>query len=180
MSLVQIAISGKSGCGNSTVSRLVAEALGIELINYTFRNLAQDMGMEFEELRKKAELDSSYDKKVDENQLSLAQGNSCVLGSRLAIWLLKTANLKVFLTAPLEFRASLIVKREGGNIEDVMRYTEERDRRDQQRYLKLYGIDNDHHEFADLIIDTSKYDQFGVADIIIEAVKMLKDHGRKP
>ncbi|HEY9053576.1 MAG TPA: hypothetical protein VIO60_02025, partial [Rectinemataceae bacterium] len=31
-----IAISGKSGCGNTTVSRLVAKRLERRFINYTF------------------------------------------------------------------------------------------------------------------------------------------------
>ena len=45
-----MAISGKSGCGNTTVSRLVADRLGLIVINYTFKNLAQDKGMSFEEI----------------------------------------------------------------------------------------------------------------------------------
>lgn len=30
---VRVAISGKSGCGNTTVSTLLAEKLGVKLIN---------------------------------------------------------------------------------------------------------------------------------------------------
>ena len=41
---LRIAISGKSGCGNTTVSTMLAQRLGIKLINYTFRNLAKDIG----------------------------------------------------------------------------------------------------------------------------------------
>jgi cytidylate kinase len=37
---IKIAISGKSGCGNSTVSRIVANRLGLRLVNYTVRALA--------------------------------------------------------------------------------------------------------------------------------------------
>jgi cytidylate kinase len=35
--VLRIAISGKSGCGNTTVSRMVAEKLGLRFINFTFR-----------------------------------------------------------------------------------------------------------------------------------------------
>jgi cytidylate kinase len=42
---LRIAISGKSGCGNTTVSTLLAKTLGIKLINYTFRQLAEEKGM---------------------------------------------------------------------------------------------------------------------------------------
>ena len=37
---LRIAVSGKSGCGNTTVSSLLARSLGIKLVNYTFRQLA--------------------------------------------------------------------------------------------------------------------------------------------
>ena len=84
---LRIAISGKSGCGNSTVSKLVAEKLGLRVINYTFKNLARDSGMTFEELAQKAEKDPQYDLKIDRMQVELAREGGCVLGSRLAIWL---------------------------------------------------------------------------------------------
>jgi len=42
---IRIAISGKSGCGNSTVSRIVATRLGLRVVNYTFKDLARDRGM---------------------------------------------------------------------------------------------------------------------------------------
>ena len=47
---LRIAISGKSGCGNTTVSGLLAQKLGIKLINYTFRQLAEEKGMTLKEV----------------------------------------------------------------------------------------------------------------------------------
>ena len=47
---VRIAVSGKSGCGNTTVSRLLAERLGVRLINYTFHDMAKERGIPFEQL----------------------------------------------------------------------------------------------------------------------------------
>jgi len=85
LSDIRIAISGKSGCGNTTVSSLVAQELGLTLINYTFRNMAQERGMEFKEFCGLAERDLSIDRMLDEKQVELASGGSCVLGSRLAI-----------------------------------------------------------------------------------------------
>lgn len=70
---IKIAISGKSGCGNSTVSRMVAERLGLEVINYTFRNMAEDLGISFEELRRRAEKDDSMDRQLDARQVELAK-----------------------------------------------------------------------------------------------------------
>ncbi len=33
---MKIALSGKSGCGNTTVSGMIAKHYGLEFINYTF------------------------------------------------------------------------------------------------------------------------------------------------
>jgi len=152
---LRIAISGKSGCGNTTVSTLLAEKLGIKLINYTFRQLAAEKGMSLAQVIENAKTDDSYDKFVDNHQVELARKESCVLGSRLAIWMLKEADVKIYLLASDELRAKRILGREGGSIEEIKSFTEMRDREDSKRYMKLYGIDNNTYDFADLKIDTS-------------------------
>ena len=47
---LRIAISGASGCGNTTVSTLLADTLGIPCINYTFRSLAKELDMPLKQL----------------------------------------------------------------------------------------------------------------------------------
>ena len=100
---LRIAISGKSGCGNTTVSTLLSQKLNIKLINYTFRQLAEEKGLTLAQVIENAKTDDSYDKYVDTHQVELAKKESCVLGSRLAIWMLKEANLKVYLKLLLYF-----------------------------------------------------------------------------
>jgi cytidylate kinase len=168
---IKIAISGKSGCGNSSVGRLVAEELNLSLINYTFKDMARERGMAFEEFCRLAEEDLSYDIELDKKQVELAEKGDCVLGSRLAIWVLKDADLKVYLEASLDERAARIRKREGGDMEQQKTVTKERDARDHARYLKLYGIDNDEYSFADMIIQTDNLTQHEVAEMIIREVK---------
>jgi len=163
---VRIAISGKSGCGNSTVSGLVADKLGLVLINYTFKSIAQEMGITFAEVCRRAEEDTCFDYKVDKRQVELANSNPCVLGSRLAVWLLKNADLKVYLEADPNTRAARIQKREGGEYDEIYKKTIERDRRDRARYLKLYDIDIDNYGFVDLVIDTRHKDPDKIAEII--------------
>ncbi len=170
--IIRIAISGKSGCGNSSVSRIVAEKLGIKLINYTFHDMAREMGIPFEELCRLAEEDNRYDLELDRKLVELAMEGSCVLGSRLAIWLLKEASLKVYLTASLEVRAKRIAKREALSFDEAYSATKLRDERDRLRYLRLYSIDVDSFNFADLIINTEEGDQYYVADKIIEALSL--------
>ncbi|MDR1316984.1 MAG: cytidylate kinase family protein [Spirochaetales bacterium] len=171
---IKIAISGKSGCGNSTVSRLTAEKLGLRMINYTFHSIAEEKGMDFRELCRLAEEDSSWDLYLDKKQIELASRGDCVLGSRLAVWLLKDADLKVFLDAAQEIRAERIRTREGGRYEDVYRETLERDNRDHTRYLKLYNIDNSMYDFVDLVINTSEFTAEEIATRIVAKAALIK------
>ena len=69
-----IAISGKSGCGNTTVSTLLAQRLGLRLINYTFHTMAEERGVSFEEICRLAEQDDQYDLHLDRHQVELASG----------------------------------------------------------------------------------------------------------
>lgn len=90
------------------------------------------------------------------------------MGSRLAIWLLKKADLKVYLRASIDVRAKRIQKREGGNIEKIKADTDLRDMEDTRRYKELYGIDNTKYEKADLIIDTDDLAPEKIVDKILD------------
>jgi len=168
---MKIAVSGKSGCGNTSVSRLMAEKLDLAFINFTFRSLAEEKDLNLNDVLKKAKEDDWWDREVDRRQVSMAKKSTgCVLGSRLAIWMLKEADLTVYLKANPKTRAERIIRREGGVLDEVMAFTLERDRQDRERYLHLYNIDNDDFHFADLILDT---DNMGIAEItsmIIDSV----------
>ena len=168
---IKIAVSGKSGCGNTSVSRLVSEKLDIAFINFTFRSLAAEKGLSLKEVLEKAAKDDWWDLEVDRRQVAMAQkAAGCVLGSRLAIWMLKEADLKVYLKASPETRAERVVKREGGILEETAAFTIERDRQDRERYLRLYNINNDDYSFADLIVDTDNMGIEEIASVIINAV----------
>ncbi|MBP7479126.1 MAG: cytidylate kinase, partial [Spirochaetaceae bacterium] len=86
---LRVAISGKSGCGNTTISSNLSKKLNVVMINYTFRSLSQENGMTLEEILERAKADDSFDRMVDTRQVELALKQSCVLGSLLAIWMLK-------------------------------------------------------------------------------------------
>ena len=171
---VRIAISGKSGCGNTTVSSLLAKTLDITLINYTFRQMAAERNMTLAEVIEAAKTDDSFDKYVDNHQVELAMKESCVLGSRLAIWMLEKADLKVYLYASDETRASRVFNREGGAIEQIKAFTAMRDSEDTRRYKEFYNIDNNNYDFVDLFIDvnTKTPDQ-----IVQEILDKLEEKG---
>jgi cytidylate kinase len=164
---LRIAISGKSGCGNTTVSTLLSDKLGIKMINYTFRQLAQEKNLTLAQVIENAKTDDSYDKYVDSHQVELARKESCVLGSRLAIWMLPEADIKIYLFASDETRASRVFNREGGNLEEIKTFTAMRDSEDSRRYKELYNIDNNVYDFVDMFIDTGNYNQDEIVDLII-------------
>lgn len=168
---IRIAISGKSGCGNTTVSTLLAEKLGLHLVNYTFHTISRETGIPFQEICRQAEEDPKWDHQVDETQIRMAREQGSVLGSRLAVWLLTDADLKIFLTASHRVRASRIHRREGGHAREKARETRARDKRDHERYKRLYGINNNKYDFVDLIINTDHLLPDQIVTIIAAAVE---------
>ncbi|HPX28225.1 MAG TPA: AAA family ATPase [Sphaerochaeta sp.] len=169
---MRIAISGKSGCGNTTVSSMVSKELGYPMINFTFRNLAEERQMDFWDLAALAEKDDSIDFELDRRQVEMALAQKdCVLGSRLAIWMLKEADLKIYLDATVEERARRIHEREGGALEEKIAETSARDAKDTARYKRLYDIDNNDPAVADIRIDTTRKSAAEVARIIVNEVR---------
>jgi cytidylate kinase len=166
-----ITISGKSGCGNSTVSRIVSERLGLRLINFTLRDVARERGIPFEQFWEQAEYDQSVDHELDRQLIELTAKGRCVLGTRLAIWLIEGQDLSVYLHASQETRAARIASRESISFSNALTSTGDRDRRDRKRYLRLYNIDIDDESQADIVIDTEQVDQYAVVGKIIEELR---------
>ena len=171
---MRIAISGKSGCGNTTVSTLVADRMNYNMINFTFRTLAKEKGIEFWQFCNMAEKDDNIDKELDQRQVEMALAvKDCVLGSRLAIWMLERADLKVYLSASMEERAMRIQKREGGTFQQRLEETKKRDENDTARYKRIYNIDDTDSSVADLVIHTDNMEPIEVADIITQKIQEL-------
>jgi cytidylate kinase len=172
---IKIAISGKSGCGNTTVSRIVAENLDLEFINFTFRSLARERSITLSDVLDLAAGDDSWDKEVDTRQVLLArESDGCVLGSRLAVWMLEEADFKVYLTASAEIRAARIVEREGGTLEAVAAFTAERDRQDRERYIRIYKIDNNNYGFVNMVINPDNLEPDTIAQMIIAEAEKIQ------
>lgn len=170
---MRIAISSKSGCGNTTVSTLLSEKLGYPMVNFTFRQMAQERGVDFWTFCRMAEDDYDIDRELDRRQVEMAmEQKDCILASRLAIWMLKEADLKVYLTATAETRAKRIYTREGGSLEERYKETVRRDENDTNRYKTIYGIDNSKpEECADLIIATDDKTPEEIVSLIIKEVE---------
>src|SRR5574344_3110099 len=140
------------------------------MVNFTFRQMAQERGVDFWTFCRMAEDDYEIDRELDRRQVEMAmEQKDCILASRLAIWMLKEADLKVYLTATAETRAKRVYTREGGSLEERYKETVRRDENDTNRYKTIYGIDNTKPEkVADLIIATDQKTPEEIVSLIIE------------
>jgi CMP/dCMP kinase len=147
--------------------------LGLEVVNYTFRDLAQDLGISFEEIQREAAKSRIYDLLTDLKLMRTSLRSRVVVGSRLAGWLID-ADLRVWLHAPLEARAKRIFQREAdkhASYESVLYRTLQRDEQNRKRYLEVYGIDiNDRSDF-DIIINTERLTAEQVSSLIVAAAR---------
>jgi cytidylate kinase len=151
----------------------VGKTLGLKEVNYTFRDLAGDLGITFEEIHRKAPETKIFDFLTDLNLIRASLQPRVVVGSRLAAWLVD-ADLRVWLHASLEARAKRIFQREPEkhtSYEAVLYRTLQRDEQNRKRYLQLYGIDiNDRSDF-DIIINTELLTAEQVSSLIVAAAQ---------
>lgn len=175
---MRIAISGHSGCGNTTATSNVGKSLGLKIMNYTFRDLAKDLGLAFEDVQRESPNTPMFDYLTDLQLIRAALGPQIVLGTRLASWLME-ADLRIWLHASLEARASRINKREtekASTYEAVLYKTLKRDESNRKRYLQLYGVDiNDHADF-DVTINTEKLTAEQVSGLIVAAAQWASNN----
>jgi len=147
--------------------------LELDVVNYTFRDLASDLDLPFETIQQKASKSPIYDFLTDLNLMRASLRSCVVVGSRLAGWLVD-ADLRVWLHAPLEARAKRIFQREPdkhAGYESVLYRTLQRDEQNRKRYLEIYGIDiNDRSDF-DITINTEKLTAEQVSSLIVAAAR---------
>lgn len=167
-----IAIAGPIGVGKSTVARALADRLGYRYISggEVFRDLARERGISVTEVNKLAETDPTLDRELDRRQHELAKAGNCVVESRLAGWM-TDADLKVWLRAPLEVRASRVARREGQEVASARRDLVERERSEWARYKAAYGIDIDDLGPYHLVVDTTLWNAEALVDALTALVR---------
>ncbi|TGC08482.1 (d)CMP kinase [Methanolobus halotolerans] len=172
-----LTISGLPGSGTTTVSRILAERYRLEMVSAgeVFRSLAREYGMSLAEFGELAESDDSIDLKIDERQRQIANTrDNLILEGRLAGHMAGRA-LKVWIKAPVEVRVNRIAGRESGLFEEKLDETKEREASEATRYSSIYSIDIRDLSIYDLIVDSSKWDQYMVADIISCAIDTFSE-----
>ncbi len=169
-----ITVSGPPGCGASTLTEGLAEALdcGYVIGGDIFRDLADEHDMSLQQLIAKAEEDDEIDRALDQRLRRIAEqwgaaNKAFILESRLAGWLAgNRADLRIWLDAPEEVRIERLSDQE--EIAAVMRV---REVSEAGRYESYYGIDLEDQSFYDLSINTARWDADTVLDMVLTAVE---------
>ncbi len=168
-----LSMSGLPGSGTTTVSKLLAEHYGVDLVNAgdVFRGLAKEHGMTLAEFGALAESDASIDVKIDERQKEIANTrDDIILEGRLAGHMAEKA-LKVWIKAPIDMRVKRISGREGASFDVMLDETIRREASEAVRYKEIYEIDIEDMSDYDLVIDSGKWDQIEIVKILMTAIE---------
>lgn len=169
-----VTVSGPPGSGKSTLAADLAEALGYEHVSGgdIFRATAADRGLSLAEFNELAEEDDAIDRDLDRQLREIARDrDDVVLESRLSGWMAGDyADVKVWLDASLEVRATRIADREAISVADARQRTVEREASETERYRQYYGIDYDDTSIYDIAVNTGRWSEAGVLSIVTTAI----------
>jgi len=179
---MKITISGLPGSGTTTVAKILASKLNYKLISAgeVFRQLAREKGYSLEEFSKYAESNPDIDLYIDKLQKELAEKEeNAIVEGRLSGWMIKDADLKVWIFADEDVRYARVAKREGKDVVEIRKKTKSREEYEKSRYRKFYGIDIDDWSIYHLIINSGHFDAESIAEIILKAVERISKSNPK-
>ena len=174
---MRITISGLPGSGTTTVAKLLSTDLSVELISAgeMFRRIAKEKKLQLEHFNKIAENNDDFDRRVDARQGEEAmKRENVIVEGRLSGFFVPAADLKIWLKAPSEIRARRIAAREGITYEEALSAMKHRERSEDTRYKRYYGINLDDLSIYDLVINSSRWSEKYIVEMIKMAVEGVK------
>lgn len=174
---MRITIGGLPGSGTTTIARLLSKALSIEIISAgeLFRELARDKDLQLAQFNELAENNDDFDRWIDEQQGEEALKRAQVIAEgRLSGYFVPSAELKIWLKAPIEVRAQRVAKREKIPYESALAAMKAREQSEHKRYERYYGIDLNDLSIYDLVIDTSCWRENDILTLILQAKERMK------
>lgn len=181
---MKIAISGYVGVGKTTLAQELSKYMlnkyniKIELIIPSFKDIAASMQISLEEFQEIAKNNPNIDKEFDryiKEQVDKRQ--HAIIATWLAIWTIKDADLKIFLTTDFEERIRRIMLRDNMDYESAKKHILLRDRQNYERYMSVYGIDISRpFDVAHIIINTTYFsveDEISIIEMILNRKGLL-------
>ena len=168
-----ITVSGLHGTGTSTHARRLAKALGLRYVSAgtLFRRMAEERGVTLEEMSRLAEGDPEIDRLLDERTREQGVRGGAVIDGVLSGWMVEEADVKIFLTAPLETRVMRIAVRDGLTLEEAREATLLREGIEGERFRRFYGIDVSDLSIYDVVLNTQLFVPDGTARILKKVVE---------
>ena len=182
--LLIVTISGPPGSGTSTLVSKIEESRGWSSINGgdVFRDEASRRGLTGEQLSNEAKEDLDVDRALDAllQERMTSEESPQIVESRLSGWwahLNQIECLRVWVAVSEVERARRIQIREGGEIEECLLKSQNRQRDDMERYNALYGIDLDDMAPYNLIIDADKKNEHEVFNLLDFEIRKWLNEG---
>jgi len=174
---MRITISGLPGSGTTTVAKLLSKELSMELISAgeMFRQIAKEKKLPLVQFNELAENNDDFDKQIDERQGEEAmKRENVVVEGRLSGFFVPDADLKIWLKASVEVRAMRIAGRERITNEEALSAMNNRERSEHKRYEKYYGINLDDLSIYDRVIDSSRWRERDIVEMVKAAASGVK------
>ncbi|MGA3020793.1 MAG: cytidylate kinase family protein [Candidatus Micrarchaeales archaeon] len=149
-----ICIAGLGGSGKTPIAESLAKKLKIRHITKSFKEISGDKEnlVKFVNRVKK-----SVDTDLDAAVIKEANKGDCVVSTWLGPWMIKNADVKVWLNASLETRARRKAKTLHMTLNQAKKYLKNIEEKDRSRWKRLYGFDiTKDHDIFDIEINTDK------------------------
>lgn len=155
-----VTISGLPGSGTTTLARVVARDLAIELVlgGQVFREMAAEAGMSLAAFGTHVLGHAEIDVELDSRLEARAAQGSCVIESRLAGWIATRSGFEattVWVDGDHRVRAERVARRDGVSLEQALIDNAERSAVERARYQAVYGIDLDDRAPYELVLDST-------------------------
>jgi len=174
---MRITISGLPGSGTTTIAKLLSKELSLELISAgeLFRAMAKERNLPLDQFSKLAENNDDFDRWIDMRQREEAmERENVIIEGRLSGFFVPHADLRIWLKAPVEVRARRIAGREKITYDEALSAMRSREQSEYMRYEKYYGIYLDDLSLYDLVIDSSRWNENDIVEMILVAKKHMK------
>lgn len=176
---MHITITGKTGSGKTTISKLIRDNLGYERYStgeYQ-REIARELGVDMVEMNEMMKDNISYDNMIDttvERVSREREADDIIFDSRMA-WHFAGDSFRIFISIDPDIAGARVFNnpRREEPYESAAEATAQlvtRGNAENVRFRSIYGVDNYDYANYDLIIDTSYSDPDDYLGIVKEAL----------